>query len=103
LSHSDIKSANVLIDTDKNGFAFCVLTDFGITQVLSMNLVVNGFNVANIRGLSFAYASPETFKRQRAKTVFSDSAETFKAGDVYSWASILYEMFSRRTPWSKFK
>ncbi|KAI3659304.1 hypothetical protein MP638_003520 [Amoeboaphelidium occidentale] len=103
LSHSDIKSANVLIDTDKDGFAFCVLTDFGITQVLSMSLVVNGFNVSNIRGLSFAYASPETFKRQRAKTVFSDSADTFKAGDVYSWASLLYEMISRRTPWSKFK
>jgi serine/threonine protein kinase len=76
------------------------LTDFGITQVLSLNLVVNGFNVANIRGLSYPYASPETFKRQKAKSVLSDSPETFKAGDVYAWGSILYELMSKQVPWS---
>ncbi|KAI3657737.1 hypothetical protein MP638_004341 [Amoeboaphelidium occidentale] len=100
LSHSDIKTANVLIDIDEEGFAYCVLTDFGITQVLSLNLVVNGFNVANIRGLSFPYASPETFKRQKTKSVLSDSPDTFKAGDVYAWGSILYELSSRQVPWS---
>jgi serine/threonine protein kinase len=99
LSHSDIKTANVLLDIDTEGFAYCVLTDFGITQVLSLNLVVNGFNVANIRGLSYPYASPETFKRQKAKSVLSDSPETFKAGDVYAWGSILYELLTRKCPW----
>jgi serine/threonine-protein kinase len=31
LSHSDIKTANILLDVDEDGFVFCVLTDFGIT------------------------------------------------------------------------
>lgn len=52
LAHSDIKSANVLIDVD--GYAFCVLTDFGITQVLSLSHVVSGFNITNITGISTA-------------------------------------------------
>lgn len=98
-SHSDIKTANVLIDVDSEGFAFCVLTDFGIAQVLSLNLVVNGFNVTNIRGLSFAYAAPETFARQKSKQVLGDKPEVFKAGDVYTFGSVIYEMFTRVPPW----
>lgn len=99
MSHSDIKTANVLIDKDEEGFAYCVLTDFGITQVLSLNLVVNGFNVTNIRGLSCAYASPEAFIRQRSQGRLSDKPEVFKAGDIYSMGCILYELLTRKFPW----
>jgi serine/threonine-protein kinase len=100
LAHSDIKTANVLIDTDEEGYAFCVLTDFGITQVLSLNMVAAGFNITNIRGLSYSYASPEAFVRQKAQGRLTDKPEVFKAGDVYSLGCILYELMTRKCPWN---
>ncbi|KAI3655778.1 hypothetical protein MP638_004108 [Amoeboaphelidium occidentale] len=100
LAHSDIKSANILIDDDDDGYAFCVLTDFGITQVLSLSHVVNGFNITNITGLSTAYASPEAFARKSAKRGFTDKPAVFKAGDVYSMGSIMFELMTRNYPWS---
>jgi serine/threonine protein kinase len=101
LAHCDIKSANVLIDTDSRGYAKCVLTDFGITQILSTSIVVGGFNITSIKGLSYHYCSPEVFRRNQAKGGFSDSPQVYKAGDVYALASIMYEIVARITPWSK--
>jgi serine/threonine protein kinase len=63
LAHSDLKTANVLLEEDHAGHARCVLTDFGITQILSKSLVVEGFEIANIRGLSIHYLLPRNFLR----------------------------------------
>jgi serine/threonine protein kinase len=66
---------------------------------LSSNIVVSGFNIANVKGLSFLYCSPETFIRYKAKSGFSDKAAVFKAGDVYALGSIIYEILTRTSPW----
>jgi serine/threonine protein kinase len=100
LAHSDIKGANVLIDVDDDGYAFCVLTDFGITQVLSLSHVVSGFNITNITGLSKAYGSPEAFARKSSKRGFTDKPAVFKAGDIYSVGAVVFELMTRKCPWS---
>jgi hypothetical protein len=99
LAHCDIKPANILIETDNEGFATCVLTDFGITQVLSLSLAINGFNVANVRGLSYGYCAPEAHRRQKSNSPIGDRPYVFKAGDVYSFGSVIYEILNRKEPW----
>jgi hypothetical protein len=101
LAHSDIKTANILIDSDSDGYARCYLTDFGITQILSMSLVVNGFNVANVKGLSYTYCAPEAFLRYKKKGGMTDMPIVYKAGDVFSFACVIYELLVRSPPWSR--
>ena len=51
LVHADLKPQNVLIDVDEmTGQEFCVLTDFGITQIVTgQALLVHAFQPVNIR------------------------------------------------------
>eukprot|EP00158_Paraphelidium_tribonemae_P007179 Partr_v1_DN28140_c0_g1_i3_m56218 len=70
LIHCDLKSDNVLVDYDNGtGKAFCVLCDFGITQVCdSKVLQVQAFVVANRQGFSLMYAAPEVFMAFRSRS-----------------------------------
>lgn len=99
LAHCDIKPQNILIDFDTTQKRnYCVLTDFGITNILSDKIVASQqFNVTNLRGMSARYASPEAFKRFKDRTF--DRPSVMKAGDVYSLGVLIGEMISRVVPW----
>jgi WD40 repeat protein len=96
LAHCDIKSQNVLMQVD-NGVPSCYLTDFGITQILSEDILASkAFNVINLRGLSVHYASPEAFNNFRSKAYFRTD---FKKYDIYSFACVVFEVQTRKMPW----
>jgi hypothetical protein len=100
LAHCDLKPDNVLIDEPQSGHFTCVLTDFGITQILSESIVdAKVFKVFNIRGVSVRYAAPEAFLRFRKK-IENTAAVEIMAGDLYSIAAIIYEMITEKAPWS---
>eukprot|EP00158_Paraphelidium_tribonemae_P007123 Partr_v1_DN28120_c1_g1_i1_m55098 putative protein kinase kinase kinase len=83
--HCDIKPDNVLIDKATNGY-FAVLTDFGISQIVSEKLlVVKEYRVQTINGNSTAYAAPEVIFEFRAKIAgLRKSTEEAAVRDVYA-------------------
>ncbi len=51
--HNDLKPDNILLDTDANNELFCILTDFGISQIITNEiLTVKQFEVAQVNALS---------------------------------------------------
>ncbi|KAI3655178.1 hypothetical protein MP638_003375, partial [Amoeboaphelidium occidentale] len=97
LAHCDIKPQNVLVEII-TGIPSCFVTDFGITQILSDNIVASrSFNVINLRGLSVSYASPEAFRNFKTKKYVSVD---FKKYDIFSFGCLVYELLIRRSPWS---
>jgi serine/threonine protein kinase len=100
VAHNDLKPQNVLLDTESNGRLFCVLTDFGISHILEENVIAaKTFSVVNLRGISARYASPEAYERFRKATVAS--GDTLKAGDIYCFAGIIYDLLMRKSPWDR--
>ncbi|KAI3655599.1 hypothetical protein MP638_006168, partial [Amoeboaphelidium occidentale] len=88
---------NVLIEVI-DGVPTCYLTDFGITQVLSDKILASReFHVINLRGLSVFYAAPEAFKWFRTKSFVGVDFTKF---DIYSFACIIFELLTRKTPWN---
>jgi serine/threonine protein kinase len=97
LAHCDIKTQNGLIEVE-DGVPTSYLTDFGITEVLSDKILASrDFYVINLRGLSVFYATSEAFKWFRAKSFFGVG---FKKFDIYSFACIISELLTRKTPWN---
>ncbi len=98
-AHCDLKSANILVDTDfVTKRSFCVLTDFGISQILTQKtLLVDAFHVTNVQGISLNYAAPEAFQRFRMRRNEQLEAFTIFTSDVYSFGVILLEVVCRRT------
>jgi serine/threonine protein kinase len=95
LAHCDIKPHNVLVERLQKGYR-CVLTDFGISHVLSAKLLnVKHFTIINKNGCSFRYASPETFMRCHGAKI-----PQVRESDVYSLAVVLNEMATKEVPWS---
>jgi serine/threonine-protein kinase len=100
LAHCDLKPDNILIEKHESGRYTCVLTDYGITQILSESIIdAKAFIAFNVRGLSVRYAAPEAFVRFRTKNEHIKANE-IKAGDLYSLAVIVYEMLTRKQPWA---
>lgn len=97
LAHCDIKPQNILVEV-VNGEPSSVLTDFGITQILSERIIAaKYFKIMNLRGLSVNYASPEAFSNFRSKKY---TRVDFKKYDVYSFACVLLEVLTSKAPWS---
>jgi serine/threonine protein kinase len=95
--HCDLKSDNVLIDIDTTGHLSCVLGDFGISKLLSNQLLqVSAFQPSTIQGVSKKYAAPELYSRKRS---FMIIPEVEKARDTYAYALTIYEMLTRQRPW----
>ena len=64
IAHCDIKPANVLLDFDSHGGLIAVLTDYGISRVISDEaLQVSGFEASDLNGASLPYAAPEVLIR----------------------------------------
>ncbi|KAI3655232.1 hypothetical protein MP638_005312, partial [Amoeboaphelidium occidentale] len=85
LAHCDIKTQNILVNVE-NRIPSCVLTDFGITQVLSDTiLAAKTFSLISIKGLS---VQSKQF-----------STANFKMYDIYSFACVTYEILIGNHPW----
>ncbi|KAI3660968.1 hypothetical protein MP638_004744 [Amoeboaphelidium occidentale] len=96
LAHCDIKPQNILMEVE-NGVPSCFLTDFGITQILSEDIIASRmFRITNLRGLSVNYASPEAFKNFRSKRYVRVD---FKKYDIYSYGCVVYDFVTKRSPW----
>eukprot|EP00158_Paraphelidium_tribonemae_P008242 Partr_v1_DN28524_c1_g1_i2_m73000 putative Inherit from NOG: VSP with INR len=99
LAHCDIKPGNVLIETNLNtGRYQCVITDFGITQIVEISMsVVSEFQVSSINAASVAYASPEVLKHMR--NVMRPAKFSLKAADIFSFSVLGMEILMRSRAW----
>lgn len=105
--HCDIKPANILLDEDEKG-VFAVLTDFGISRIITQTsvVIVDSFQIAKVEGASVAYAAPEVLERiitENSGTISTEGVkgDKLKAGDVYSFSMVAYELINRCTPWPR--
>lgn len=97
LAHCDMKTQNVLIEY-VNGVPSSYLTDFGITHVLSEQIIATrAFTIKNLKGLSIQFAAPEAFQNFRSAAYKSVD---FTKYDLYSLGCIIYEVTNKRPPWS---
>lgn len=95
--HCDIKSANILLEQGNNGDVHALITDFGVSQIVSTKtLVVNHFKVSLKRGFSYAYAAPEIFRYKNVPFMSIPD----KKHDIYSLSILMIEMMTRSSPWS---
>jgi serine/threonine protein kinase len=95
----DLKPQNVLIDIVKDR-PTCVLTDFGITRILSEELLsVHAFQVTDIRGVSLRYASPESIEIFRRKLTVKHAPAFYAGIDMYSIGSIFFYLACNVHPW----
>ena len=98
LAHADLKPSNVLLDVDSRKNLFGVLSDFGITRIVDENILkVKHFHTVEVNGASRPYAAPETLTQLRKK---GPSSMDYLKADIYSLATIFYQMLTRRSPWS---
>lgn len=99
VAHCDIKPGNVLIDYDQDrNQEFCVLTDFGISQMYSQTSnLVHAFRVINMGGLSFQYAAPELFVKLRLGITSAGVEEAFQA-DIYAFGVVLKDLLCSHKP-----
>jgi serine/threonine protein kinase len=85
-----------------------VLTDFGISRIVSAQTltIVDSFQIAKVEGASIMYAAPEVLERilmERNGTTTTDGlkADKLKAGDVYSFSMVAFELINRTQPWNR--
>lgn len=116
-SHNDIKPANILLDVGSRSALKAVLTDFGVSQIVTNDsLLVSAFQKSKITGASVAYAAPELLqtmmnikpveKFNLNATVMSEYGhskreERLLRADCYSFAIVLFEMMTRTAAWPR--
>jgi serine/threonine protein kinase len=105
VAHCDIKPANVLLEETmiypNRRILRAVLTDFGIAKILDSRLLaVKSFTIQNLNGASIRYAGPEVLLAFHGTGGQALSPREILAGDVFSWATTVYEVINRRIPWS---
>ncbi len=90
--HADVKPDNVLIDQSQNQRPFCVLTDFGISQIVTDQILkVKQFHVAEIKGMSLAYSAPERMNSIKTGLQICNR-QIVMSWDVYALGIILFEL-----------
>lgn len=99
--HSDVKTSNILVEINAQQEMHAVLSDFGIARILEPTAgAALDFKIANINGVSIAYASPELIIRFNGKNQTEFDSTIWQRGDVYSLAIVISEMLNRRL-WAK--
>lgn len=84
--HRDLKPSNVLMDSN----LFPKITDYGLSKTLHQDQEAKGLqaNKTSTSLKTLAYTAPETIKDE----------EITKAGDVYSFSMIVYEIMTSKKP-----
>ena len=108
ITHNDIKTANVLVDLEPDEKTLrCLLCDFGIAFPVNPEFYgVKMFKRSAVIGASAPYAAPEVFIKlndQSGEISEYDHPEIVKAGDVYAMGVVMYEVMTRRIPWTELK
>jgi serine/threonine protein kinase len=99
VAHCDLKPQNILVEEGKDHHHY-LLTDFGISKILTPEyLASDAFQIRNLRGLTVSYAAPDSLKRFRQKIPGFELEE--KAGDIYSFAVLIYFVLTSRNPWDQ--
>jgi serine/threonine protein kinase len=97
VAHCDLKPQNILVEVQKDRPHF-LLTDFGISKILTDEYLASAaFQIRNLRGLTVSYAAPDALQRFRQKAPCRAIQE--KAGDLYSYACVIYFVLSLVSPW----
>ncbi len=92
--HNDLKPDNVLLDLTDNKTPICVLTDFGISQVITPEILkVSAFHTVLINGLSMAYAAPERLLHYRQIHKISDINVIF-SWDRFAFGVLMLELLN---------
>ena len=95
--HLDLKPENILLDGNSKGEVFCVLTDFGISQVVTDEIFkVHAFRLARIRAISLNYAAPERLNSFRQRQL-EFSKDELLSWDLYSLSICVFEMINGST------
>ena len=103
IAHCDIKPANCLLETDEDGLLRLIVTDFGISRIVSVSaLQVKAFRVSTLKGASASYAAPEVWDRLRG-SYMPDQPDFWKGGDMYALSVTLLELMTRKHAWKRFK
>lgn len=113
--HCDIKPNNVLLSNHPQLGVHAVLTDFGISKIVSKQVVlVDAFTIVKVKGVSVAYSPPEAFDflfgplpteseiLGQQKTTQQINHE-LKAWDIYMFGVLLFEMITQETPFHDIK
>ena len=100
ISHSDVKSANALLDM-RNDRLHVVLSDFSFAFVRGQKKRgVKGFQFSRADGLSLIYAAPELLQvMQNQLSVEEFHALPVHARDAYAFAILTIETILRDNPW----
>lgn len=85
--HRDIKSLNILISAGEDGHFKAKLSDFGLAKIKNETKTTS--TRTNTGGGTVAWMAPELFSRR---------GEYTRASDIYSFAVVLWEIASRKTP-----
>jgi serine/threonine protein kinase len=84
-----------------NGQTFCLLSDLGISQVITGQILkVGQFQVAQIKGLSLVYAAPERieiFSNKYSLHPAQAGRQVIFSWDLYSLGVIMFELLTAQS------
>ncbi|PCH37764.1 kinase-like protein [Wolfiporia cocos MD-104 SS10] len=92
--HGDMKGANILV----NGEGRACLSDFGLAAVIYDDSTVNVATTASFATGTIRWMAPEILDPERAGI---DVALALPESDVYSYAMVVWEIFTGRSPFDK--
>ena len=97
-----------MIEKDlEDGTLRCLLCDFGIASPTNPEFYgVKMFKRSDVIGSSAPYSAPEIFLKlndNSGQVTEYDHPEIVKSGDVYAMGVVMYEVLTRRIPWTELK
>jgi serine/threonine protein kinase len=99
IAYCDLKPHNVLI-SEENGKLTAVLTDFGISLIMDVKLSSGQAPIIDhLNGITVRYAAPEAIRRLLNRPYIRVTPVMARAGDVYSFAAVIYAMLCMKMPW----